>query len=66
MQTTYDYFEKVDICVGKIIIKVADFAKARKPAYKLWINFGELGVSVLASQPNCLPMATYTLCPDKL
>ncbi len=49
MQITYDYFEKVDIRVGKII-KVEDFPKARKPAYKLWLDFGELGVKKASAQ----------------
>ncbi|MFQ6122894.1 MAG: tRNA-binding protein [Dehalococcoidales bacterium] len=48
-QITYDHFEKVDIRVGKII-KVEDFPKARKPAYKLWIDFGELGVKKASAQ----------------
>jgi len=48
-QITYDYFDKVDIRVGKII-KVADFPKARKPAYKLWIDFGNFGVKKSGAQ----------------
>ena len=48
-QITYDYFEKVDIRVGKII-KAEDFPKARKPTYKLWIDFGNLGVKKSSAQ----------------
>ena len=48
-QITYDYFEKVDMRVGKII-KVEDSPKARKPAYKLWIDFGNLGVKKSSAQ----------------
>ena len=48
-QITYDYFEKVDIRAGRIT-SVEDFPKARKPAYKLWIDFGVLGVKKSSAQ----------------
>ena len=46
---TYDDFARVDIRVGRII-QVVDFPKARKPAYKLRIDFGPLGVKTSSAQ----------------
>ncbi len=38
----YSQFAALDIRVGTII-RAEIFEKARNPAYKLWIDFGELG-----------------------
>ena len=49
MTITWNDFEKVDIRAGTII-EVKDFPKARKPAYKLLVNFGELGIKRSSAQ----------------
>ena len=48
-EITWDDFSKVDIRVGRIV-RVDDFPKARKPAYQLQIDFGELGVKTSSAQ----------------
>ena len=46
----YDDFQKLDIRVGKIV-EVENFPEARKPSYKLKIDFGEnIGVKKSCAQ----------------
>ena len=46
---TWEDFEKIDIRTGTIT-DVRDFEKARKPAYILTIDFGELGSKKSSAQ----------------
>ncbi len=46
---TYDDFLRVEIRVGKVV-RVEDHPRARKPAYKVWVDFGELGVKSSSAQ----------------
>ncbi|MTE27758.1 tRNA-binding protein [Winogradskyella ouciana] len=46
---TFDDFTKVDLRIGTII-EVNDFPNARKPAYQLTIDFGDLGVKKSSAQ----------------
>jgi len=45
----WEDFEKVDMRVGTIL-EVQEFPKARRPAYQLTIDFGELGLKRSSAQ----------------
>ena len=50
IMATFDDFQKLDIRVG-MIVEVEDFAEAKKPTYKLNIDFGkEVGIKSSCAQ----------------
>ena len=46
-------FEKVLICAGTVL-KVEEFPEARKPAWKVWVDFGPFGIKKTSAQIKAL------------
>lgn len=50
MTISYEEFENVDLRSGTVI-KVEPFPRAKKPAYKVWVDFGsEIGIRQVSAQ----------------
>ncbi|RYG07733.1 MAG: tRNA-binding protein, partial [Chitinophagaceae bacterium] len=48
-EITWSDFEKVELRVGTIL-EAFEYPEARKPAYKVKVDFGELGVKMSSAQ----------------
>lgn len=50
MIVSFDDFAKIDLRSGTVV-KVEEFPRARKPAYKVWVDFGkEIGILQTSAQ----------------
>nr|WP_232220625.1 tRNA-binding protein [Legionella tunisiensis] len=50
MTISYDDFARVDIRSGTVV-EVKEFSRAKKPAYKVWVDFGpEIGILQTSAQ----------------
>jgi tRNA-binding protein len=57
--SSYAEFEKIEIRAGQVI-RAEPFPEAHKPSYKLWIDFGPLGIRKSSAQ------ITKLYSPDEL
>jgi tRNA-binding protein len=48
-EINWNDFEKVELRAGTIL-EVSDYPEARKPAYKVKVDFGELGIKMSSAQ----------------
>jgi tRNA-binding protein len=48
-EIVYDDFAKIDMRIGKVV-EVLPFPRARNPAYKVAVEFGDLGVKWSSAQ----------------
>jgi tRNA-binding protein len=48
-EINWNDFEKVELRVGTIV-EVFDYPEARKPAYKVKVDFGRLGIKISSAQ----------------
>lgn len=49
----WDDFMRVQLCAGTVL-RVEPFPEARKPAWKLWVDFGPHGVKKTSAQVKSL------------
>ncbi len=60
MTITYDDFVKVDFRSGTVV-KVEEFPRAKKPSFKIWVDFGpDFGIKQSSAQ------VTVHYTPEKL
>ena len=50
---SWDDFDKVELRVGTVV-RVEPFPEARKPAYRIWVDFGPFGVRQSSAQLTAL------------
>ena len=50
MSISYEDFDRVDLRSG-IVIRAENFSRAKKPAYKVWVDFGDkIGIKQTSAQ----------------